>query len=85
MRVSEIALSDHVVKAKDVHLATQKEKIKIILYSSKTHDQSMRPQKITITANKIEKSGHYLKGYFCPIKLTKQYMEWRGDYDDDEE
>ena len=84
MRVSEIELSDHVVKARDVHLATTK-KIRIMLYSSKTHDQRMRPQKIIITANKIEKTGHYLKRYFCPIKLTKQYMAWRGDYDDDRE
>ena len=36
-RVSEITLSPHVLKARDVHIATNKKKLKFVLRSSKTH------------------------------------------------
>ena len=39
MRVGELTVNEggHTVKAKDVHLATNKEKLLVILYTSKTH------------------------------------------------
>ena len=46
MRVGEVMLSDHVVKVANVHCATNKDKILVILYTSKTHNRGMRPQKI---------------------------------------
>ena len=49
MRVGEVTKSQHVLKAKDVHIAQNKDKILLILYSSKTHTKGSRPQKIKIT------------------------------------
>ena len=80
MRVGELTLSDHVVKASSVHIATNKDKILIVLYSSKTHDESDRPQKIKIVSNKNERSGRYLHRNFCPFKLLRDYLKKRGGY-----
>ena len=49
MRIGEVTRSQHVLKAKDVHIALNKDKILLMLYSSKTHSKSSRPQKIKIT------------------------------------
>ena len=81
MRVGEVTASDHVVKAKDIHLATNKDKIMLKLYTSKTHSRGMKPQTIKITSNIIEKSGFYAKRYFCPFKLMNDFLKVRGDYD----
>ena len=85
MRVGEVTLSDHVVKAKDVHAGRNKDNLLIILYSSKTHNQGMRPQKIKIISNRNERSGQYVKRHFCPFQLTNEYFELRGGFDTDEE
>ena len=85
MRVSEVTLSDHVVKAKYVHIPTKKEKLQLVLYTSKTHHRGMRPQKIRITSNKVERTGKYLRRHFCPFQLTLMFKTWRGDYDSDVE
>ena len=82
MRVGEVTKSDHVVKAKDIQSAVNKDKLRVILYSSKTHKTGMRPQKITITSNQEEKSGFYAKRYFCPFKLMNTYISCRGDFDE---
>ena len=42
----ELTHSQHVIKARDVHLGMNKDKILVILYSSKTHDESMKPQRL---------------------------------------
>ena len=52
VRIGEVIKSQHVIKAKDIHIATNKDKILLVLYSSKTHDKGNRAQKIKITSNK---------------------------------
>ena len=81
LRISEVTISDHVIKAKDVYLATNKDKLKIYLYSSKTHTQGMEPQKIWITSNLSEKSGHYARRNFCPLQLVEDFMNVREIFD----
>ena len=81
MRVGEVTASDHVMKAKDVHLAMNKSKLLIVLHSSKTHSTGMRPQKIKITSNLVEKSGFYARRNFCPFDLISQSMHMRGNFD----
>ena len=92
MRVGEIALSDHTVKAVDIHKAnanTSKKRLCIILHSSKTHDNSMIPQKIKIhgfntleiTAN--DKSECYTikdkrKHHFCPVDWIVKFTDMRS-------
>ena len=85
MRVGEVTLSPHVLKAKDVHVATNKDKMLFILYSSKTHDKSNRPQKIKITSNRRDKSRGYVHRYFCPFKLMRRFIEIRGPFETAEE
>ena len=77
MRIGEISHSPslHYVRAKDVHIAKNKDKILMILHTSKTHGRNKRPQKIKISRNEN------LKGrdkFFCPFKLMQQYMVMRG-------
>ena len=85
MRIGEVTRSQHILKACNVHIATNKDKILLMLYSSKTHDAGSRPQKIKITSNRNEKSGSYIHRYFCPFNLMRLYMGMRGGYDNNEE
>ena len=72
MRVGEVTRSQHVLRAKNVHIAMNKDKIMLILYSSKTHSKESRPQKIKITVNHSERSGHYVHRNFCPFLSMRQ-------------
>ena len=82
LRISEVTVSDPVLKAKHLRLATNKDKIMIVLYSSKTHTTAMRPQKIKITANDIERADFYRNRHFCPFELVQRYKYFRGGFDD---
>ena len=84
MRVGELTQSPHVVKAKDVHLATNKEKLLVVLYSSKTHSKANRPQKIKIMANHLD-TKYRKKRNFCPFKILADYIQARGTYLEDSE
>ena len=48
-RISELTLSQHVLKARDVHIAINKPKLLFVLHSSKTHGRGDMPQMIKIT------------------------------------
>ena len=78
MRIGEVTASPHILKAKNVHIATNKDKLLLVLYSSKTHDEGCRPQKIKITANAAERTGNYLFRNFCPFKLMRLFIKERG-------
>ena len=79
--MGELTFSEHVIKVANVHVGMNKQKILVVLYSSKTHSKGSRPQKIKITADKhwIEKR---FNRNFCPFTLVKEYMISRGGYDD---
>ena len=79
-RVGELTFSDHVIKAANVHVALNKEKILVVLYSSKTHNLGNHPQKVKITSNKAERTGQYSNKIFCPFKLAREFMKARGGY-----
>ena len=51
MRISEVTSSEHVLKARNIHMAQNKDKIMLKLYTSKTHSKGMKPQTIKITSN----------------------------------
>ena len=78
MRVGEVTKSNHVLKGKDVHIGTNKEKILLVLHSSKTHSPSNLPQEIKITSNNLGDMGKSRN--FCPFVLIRQYMKVRGNY-----
>ena len=85
MRIGEVTTSPHVARARNVHVATNKDKLLIILLTSKTHGKRNRPQKIKITSNSSEHSGSYAHRHFCPFSVLRRYMQLRGPYDTDEE
>ena len=94
LRIGELTQSEHVILAKDVHLALNKKKLLIVLYSSKTHGKESLPQKIkisgldsyeTTTGGKIHLQHHSNQRCFCPFLLTSQYIKLRGEYESENE
>ena len=81
MRISELTLNNphakHYIRAKDVHVGTNKDKILLVLYTSKTHRKESRPQKIKIEAVEYHKE----KRHFCPFHTVCKYMQYRGGYE----
>ena len=71
-------LADHTIKAENIHMASNKEKLLIILYSSKTHTKGNIPQKIKITSNRNESTGSYIHRHFCPFTVIREFIEYRG-------
>ena len=93
MRIGELTESNHVLKARNIHVGINKDKIMVVLYSSKTHGAESYPQKIKITAT--DENSFKVKGndkddkmqqrIFCPFQTIRKYMEYRGSYDSDDE
>ena len=83
MRVGEVTKSTHVLKAKDVFIGQNKDKILLLLHTSKTHARNSPPQEIKILANSLEKANKHR--HFCPFKLANAYMQARGGYSSNEE
>ena len=50
VRIGELTLGSHSIKAKDVYIGQNKNKILIVLYTSKTHGVYANPQQIKIKA-----------------------------------
>ena len=83
LRVGELSQGMHTVKACNIHVGSNKDKILIILYSSKTHGKESRPQRVKITA--LPTTEKNSKMNFCPFKIIIEYMKIRGSYFDENE
>ena len=78
--------SSHTIRARNVHVASNKDKILVILYSSKTHGLESVPQKVKITsAASYARNKLNQKKFFCPFCLIKEYLALRGGYTDESE
>ena len=87
-RIGELTLSDHVVKVKNVYFGVNKNKILIILYTSKTHGLESRPQKVKIAEvdHENDERDTVNQRIFCPFRLFQDYMSLRGNgYKDEKE
>ena len=85
-RIGEVTLSQHVIQAWHVHLAMNKSKLLIMLYTSKTHGRESHPQQVKITSYQDVNSATYKSiTYFCPFKLAEQYIKVRGNFIDADE
>ena len=89
MRVGELTQGEHPVKAADLSIGNNKNKILLILYSSKTHTRADFPQKkkISEARNKDkDKKPISINGkkvtFFCPFKIVNNYRKARGGYED---
>ena len=90
-RVGEVTRSTHRVCACDVQIGQNKNKLIFILRSSKTHNQSDKPQIIKISAimqnrrHTLEQTTHCESDVFCPFQMLKQFISMCGQYVTDEE
>ena len=75
--IGEATLSQHGLKACNVHIGINKDKLLLVLYSSKTHSKANHPQKICITARDSKVS---VPCCFCPFRLVREYLTVRGEY-----
>ena len=75
-RVGEIAESPHVIRAVNVHRNDEQTKIKIYLFTSKTHGENNEPQKVKFDLSDIE---------YCPVRLANDFIKIRQDRTDDKE
>ena len=78
-RLGELAKGDHPIKAADVQVAVNKNKMLILLRSSKTHSKNVRPQRVTI-AEENSIGTLVSTTNFCPFELMKQFIKLRGSY-----
>ena len=75
--------SPHVILARDAHVGINKKKILFILWSSKTHDQGNKPQKVKISSiplnmkkqKKNESISDTLK--YCLFSILNRYISAR--------
>ena len=81
LRVGELTKGDHTVKAGNIHVGHNKDKLLITLYTSKTHGTKSGPQKIRVSA--VTAGTGRSKGFFCPVQMVIEYMEIRGNYIED--
>ena len=77
-RIGELVKGAHTIKAKNVHVAQNKEKILIMLYTSKMTGVNSHPQKIKITSVKNHKSEP--KRFFCPFLTIREFIRLRGGF-----
>ena len=78
--IREMTFSQHVVKARDVHVATNKPKILFILHTSKTHGKGDKPQMIKLTGSTLQKCDP-----LCPFSRLIDYIGARKNYIHDAE
>ena len=86
-RIGELAYGDHTLKANDVHVGSNKDKILLVLYTSKMHGYDSYPQEIRISVEQgkeFNKINRKLRN-FCPFKLTRKFIELHGGYCTDKE
>ena len=70
-------MSPHVLKARNVEIGQNKDKIQLILFTSKTHGLESKPQQIRISgddAPSIENRINSRKCFFCPFRTTRKYL-----------
>ena len=77
LRISEVSTGEHHILARDIHLADNKDKILLILRSSKTHNKGCKPQLVKISS--VKKTG-IDNSCQCPFMLLRRYAAIRGPY-----
>ena len=87
-RIGELCKSryaDHTIHACNVHVGVNKEKILVILFTSKKHGLETYPQKVKITSSQAGSSTSHLFRNFCPFQLMQNYMLLCEGYDTTDE
>ena len=90
-RIGEVTQGTHPVLAKDVHIGVNKNKLKFILRTSKTHWIDSKLQIIKISSVDFNESnqnsnyqnenlGHHEENQFCPYQILRNFLELRGGF-----
>ena len=79
-RVGELAKGTHPVKAADVQLARNKNKLRLLLWTSKNLVPGHSPQQVKITEEVQNNKTAGKFSHFCPFKLTSEFLRIRGGY-----
>ena len=82
LRVGKLCEGTHTIKAANVHVARNKQKMLFILYSSKTHYVNKPLQKIKITSSEHSEESSLIRVHrnFCPFEPTRKYITLHGNY-----
>ena len=84
LRVSEIASGMHAVRAADVKIALNKQKMKFILRTSKTHWEDDKPQIVKISSTKTNKTKDpKTSSKHCPYAILQAYRKVQVKYADE--
>ena len=82
-RVGELTSGTHPIKAKDVYNSVNngKHKMKILLYTSKTHGKESKPQTIKIEGNiHLKTEKRWQNRHFDPYEILNNFLTIRGGY-----
>ena len=72
LRIREITFGNHPIRAIDVHIGTNKQKILFILRTPKTNGRGKKPQFIKIAGSK---GANFHKNMtWCPFTILQQYV-----------
>ena len=78
LRIGELTKSQHAIKARDVHMAKNKDKMMLVLRSSKTHGVHQKPQIIKLKSeNKHLKDrtvARAVRKMICPYKSLREFI-----------
>ena len=75
LRIGEVMMGPHVLRASNVHIGLNKTKILFVLHTSKTHTKGDLPQLIKISSvQKLSTSSRIDPNKFCPFTLLQQYI-----------
>ena len=87
-RIGEITNGTHPIQTRDVHIATNKQKILFMLKTSKMHSEDSPPQIVKIKSTCISPKGSRKDqsaietgSLFCPYQLLKSYIKIRVRYE----
>ena len=75
LRVGEITTGTHPIRAVDVHIGENKDKILFILRTSKTHWKDSKPQSVKITGTM--KCENIKRKEVCPFTALKHFLSIR--------
>ena len=85
-RIDEVTTGTYPVKARDVHIGVNKQKMLFILRTSKTHWSDSLPQSIKITSTNIDsfrrncEKNKPKQNQYCPYFLLQSYLKVRVKY-----
>ena len=80
LQVGDLTKGPHVILASNVHISENKNKILFILFMSKTHNRSSKPQMVKISQKQIKKkteNSESIRSSENPFTILKQYIAVR--------